>query len=381
LGHRRSKQFATKKDADNFAATASVEVRQGVHVADSATVTVEVAGKFWLASVEAASLERSTVCQYRQHLSLHIVPFIGHLLLNKITVPAIRTFEDELRQAGRSTAMRRKVLASLSTLLADAQERGLVARNVARDRRNRRGAADSRDRRGSRLKMGIDIPLPSEIKSIVSAASGRWRPLLITAIFTGLRASELRGLRWIDVDLDTRTLSVRQRADAWGKIGPPKSVTSERTIPLPPIVVNTLREWRLVCPKRDSGRRDADGSVIEELHLVFPNGSGNPESHPNIIHRGLWPTLIAADVADTTEDENGKTIVVPRYRGLHALRHWYASWCLNRVEDGGLGLPPKTVQTRLGHSTLAMTMDTYGHLFPDSNDTALLAVGERALLA
>jgi integrase len=52
-----------------------------------------------------------------------------------------------------------------------------------------------------------------------------------------------------------------------------------------------------------------------------------------------------------------------KYTGMHSLRHYYASWCINRVKDGGLGLPPKIVQARLGHSTLAMTMDTYGHLF------------------
>jgi integrase len=72
---------------------------------------------------------------------------------------------------------------------------------------------------------------------------------------------------------------------------------------------------------------------------------------------------------------------VPRYKGLHDFRHWYASWCLNRREDGGLGLPYKSVQARLGHSTLAMTTDTYGHLFPDPDEADLLAEGEKALLA
>jgi len=51
------------------------------------------------------------------------------------------------------------------------------------------------------------------------------------------------------------------------------------------------------------------------------------------------------------------------------LRHFYASFCINRKEDGGLGLPPKIVQDRLGHANLAMTMDTYGHLFPQEIDS------------
>src|SRR5262249_13196804 len=58
----------------------------------------------------------------------------------------------------------------------------------------------------------------------------------------------------------------------------------------------------------------------------------------------------------------------PKYTGVHALRHFYASWCINPLDRGGQGLPPKVVQTRLGHSSIAMTMDTYGHLFPPGDD-------------
>ena len=106
--------------------------------------------------------------------------------------------------------------------MSDAQERGLVARNVVRDLR--RTAAAGAERRAERrqkgkLKIGVDIPTREEIKAIVGAAEGRWRPILLTAIFTGLRASELRGLRWEDVDLDKRELHVRQRADRYSAIG------------------------------------------------------------------------------------------------------------------------------------------------------------------
>src|SRR5690606_5278051 len=104
-----------------------------------------------------------------------------------------------------SPAMVRKVLVSLGSLLADAQERGLIIRNAVREKaRTRQKGRDKRQekRQKGRLKIGVDIPTREEIKAIVGALSGRWRPLLLTAIFTGLRASELRGLRWKDVDLD-----------------------------------------------------------------------------------------------------------------------------------------------------------------------------------
>jgi integrase len=86
----------------------------------------------------------------------------------------------------------------------------------------------------------------------------------------------------------------------------------------------------------------------------------------------LWPTQIAAGVVDAA----GK----PKYKGLHALRHFYASWCINRKVDGGLELPAKIVQERLGHASIMMTMDTYGHLFPSKDDGQELAQAELRLI-
>lgn len=362
-GQRRLKTFERKKDAERFRDGTGVEVREGVHVPESATVTVAEAGRLWISSGEASGLERSTLDQYRQHLGLHIVPFIGREKLSKLTVPFIRGFQDRLREDGRSPAMVKRVTVSLGSILADAQERGLVARNPVREMASRRGkgkARQSERRQKARLQVGLDIPTQDEIRRMVEHLRGRYRPLIVTAIFTGLRASELRGLRWCDLDLDKGRLHVRQRADRYHAIGMPKSDAGQRSVPLPPLVVNTLKEWKLACPKG-------------ELDLVFPTGRGNVESLANIINRGLHPPQLAAGIVD----DAGK----PKYTGLHSLRHWYASWCINRRVDGGLELPPKMVQERLGHSSITMTMDVYGHLFPSTDDGEALATAERALLA
>lgn len=119
------------------------------------------------------------------------------------------------------------------------------------------------------------------------------------------------------------------------------------------------------------------------LDLVFPNGTGKVEQLNNILRRGLHPAWVAAGVAvDSGEvDEDGKPVLAPKYTGMHALRHFYASWCINRRKDGGLELPPKVVQERLGHSSIMMTMDVYGHLFPRSDDADEMAEAERAFLA
>ena len=97
-----------------------------------------------------------------------------------------------------------------------------------------------------------------------------------------------------------------------------------------------------------------------------------PLALPTIVKHMWHPTQIAAEVVTKA----GRA----KYSGLHALRHFYASWCINRRADGGLELPIKVVQARLGHAGIQITADRYGHLFPRSDDTAELAAAERAFL-
>jgi integrase len=372
-GFRRRKMFSHKKNADAFALTAQLEVRDGTHVAESDSLTVAEAGENWIETAEAVDeppLEPTTLEQYRQHLDLHIVPIIGKVKLAKLNVPVIRDFADKLRAAGRSSTMVKYVIRSLGSLLADAQERGNIVRNPVHEMRSRRHQRkNGRERRGNNLEIGVDIPTPEEIKLILQAVTGKDRVFLLTAVFSGLRASEMRGLPWKDINLRKGELKVTQRADRHRKIGPPKTEAAQRTIPLPPPVISALREWRLACPKGP-------------LDLVFPNGKGNVEFHINIIQRVFWPAqLTAGVVVKTTDTKQGSPSLAPKYAGLHSLRHFYASWCINRKTDGGLELPPKVVQYRCGHSSITVTMDTYGHLFPRSDDTAELAEAASSLLS
>jgi integrase len=364
-GERCLKTFARKRDADAYHAQVAVDVSAGVHTADSRSVTVAEAGAQWLTSREAAGVERTTLTQYREHLNLHIAPLIGTTKLTALTVPFVRAFEDRLRQ-DRSPAMVRKVLASLSGILSDAMDRGNVAQNVAR---NRRWRSKGEARQQRRLEVGRDIPTPDEIRAILGQLSGRARPFLLTAIFTGLRASELRGLRWADVDLLHSELHVRQRADRYSVLGALKSATSRRTVPLLPMVTNALKEWRLTSyPPRNVPKENIPPSA----ELVFPGRDDLPVALSTIVGTMWHPAQIKAGV--TTKDGHAK------YTGLHALQHFYASWCINRKADGGLELPIKVVQGRLGHASIQMTADRYGHLFPRSDDSAELAAAERAFM-
>lgn len=348
-GKRHLKTFERKKDADSWRTDALHDVKRGTHTAESASVTVGEAGDLWVQHVEAEGRQKSTVKQYTNHLNHHIRPRLGTVKLSQLSAPLVREFQDWLRKNGRSEAMVRKALSSLGMLLADAQDRGLVSRNVVRERSRSRKTKQASKRK---IEAGADFPTIKEAQAILKAAKGRWRPLVATAVITGMRASELRGLTWGAVDFDDGIIHVRQRADEWGEIDNPKTEAGDRTIPMGKFLSNTLKEWKVECP-------------AGELNLAFPNGAGNVESHANIFRRCFGAIQsecgITKDGGKTDDDD--KPIMVPKY-GIHAFRHYAISTFID------MGYPPKRVQDIAGHSTLAMTMDTYGHLFPDPEGDA-----------
>ena len=352
-GQRHIQTFQRKKDADAYAQQVGVEIRAGTHTPVSKSITVAQATEDWISSVALDKREASTQAQYRQH-ARHINARIGNVKLASLTIPRLNALRDELLKT-MSAAMARKVMSSLKSLLREAQRRGNVAQNVALGVKR----IDPDKRAAGKLQIGIDIPTTDEIKAIINAA-GPHKPLLMTAAFAGLRASELRGLRWSDVDLRKSELHVRQRADRYNAIGRPKSTAGSRSVPLGPLLLNVLREWKLVCPKGEHG-------------LVFPAASGQIAGHNNLV-RAFKATVHEAGLTDAM----GK----PKYSKMHSLRHFYASWCINPPENSGQGLPPKVVQTQLGHASIVMTMDTYGHLFPPGKDAhKRLAEAEHALLS
>jgi integrase len=197
---------------------------------------------------------------------------------------------DRLVEAGRSRAMVQRVVVSLGAILAAAMSYGKLARNIVRDQARNRSTRERRlaGRHKEKLVVGVDLPTKDEIRAILNAAQGSHRALIVTAVFTGLRASELRGLTWRDVDFGTEVLTVRQRADYQNTIGSPKSDAGKRAVPLAPLVVNTLKEWKLACPKG-------------KANLVFPTRQGGVMTHTNLFRTVLGPVQLAAGITSLAE--------------------------------------------------------------------------------
>ena len=360
-GVRRGRQFSTKKEAVDFETKVRADIAAGVHIADSAALTVREAGDLWLERARTEGLEASTVRQYHQHLKYHIIPLIGAVKLSRLHTPAVEEFRDKLLQT-RSRSLSRAVLASLKAILTEAQRRGLAGQNVA---------AKTKIRDAKRDKEEVEIPTKEEIRAILTRVGdmwpltrpltsrqgdGRvvalpWRPLILTAIFSGLRLSELRGLNWSHVDFDEGIIRVRQRADFQNRIGPPKSKAGNRDVPLAPTALNTLKTWKVSCP-------------LSPLKLVFPTKTGGVLSGSNL-HRQCWrPLLRALDLVDIELDsETKKQIEKPRYT-FHCLRHTAASLFIEQ------GWTPKKLMTVMGHSSIQMTFDLYGHLWKTLEDDA-----------
>jgi integrase len=323
-GKRHQPQFARRKDADAWLVRARGQVSAGTFTADASSITVVEAATLWLERCERDGLERATMTQYRSHVIWHIWPLLGTVKLSRLNRPMVEQFADRMLASGRSRALTRKVLTSLRSTIYDAMRRGLCAQNVA---------VGVRLKTVRRHKGKVEIPDKHEVRALLDQATGRERVLLLVAVFTGLRASEIRGLPWPHVNFVTQVIEVRQRADISGKLGALKSESSRRDVPMTPELVLALKEWRLA-----SGGGDG---------LVFPARGGGPICH----------NTVAAALGRA-----------------HRFRHFFASWLI----DQGFG--PKRVQALMGHHSVRLTLDTYTHLWPQEDDHARFAAAERELI-
>ena len=368
-GNQVRRLFKTKGKADEERVRIEGEIAEGVHIPDRDAATVLDLAKAFLRDfeklVKTQKRERSTLRGYRQHVDLHIAPFpIAKLKLSRLSGPECAAFARDL-ETTRSDDMAKRVFSTLRTILKFGITVGLCNRNPAGDMLVRSA--------GERSEPDADIraliPSKQDLLTLIVTArtydkTGRAEALVTTLMFAGLRASELRGLRWKDVSLSTEQISVRQRADRWNTIGACKSKNAYRTITIPPSTVNALKRWKV-------------SAMPTNPDLVFPNGIGRTESYANL-YRRLWvPLMTKANLTEKSPHDTGQSRKAPRPKfALQALRHVACSLWIEQ------GANPKQVQTWAGHSSVKFTMDRYGRLWTDlTSDRAIALAAEKSIVA
>jgi integrase len=300
----------------------------------------------WLDDVAKPTLRASTYDSYDSILKLHLIPGLGRIAVAKLTPAEVQAFLNAKLSSGLSPRRVEYIHAVLRRALVTAERWGLASRNVARL---------------------VDVPrvphheirplTPEQAHQLIDAtADDRYQALYVTAMATGLRQGELLGLRWDDIDLDVRRLSVRHslgRVNGKLVLLEPKTTRSRRMVVLPEIAVTALRARRT----RQLMERLVAGPRWVDTGHVFATSVGTALDGATVTH-SFKRALERAGL--------------PHSR-FHDLRHTAATFLL------GQGFTLEDVKNLLGHSSIVLTSNTYGHVVEQRQRE--VALGMDAVLA
>jgi integrase len=351
-GARRSKSFygATRAEATRKMKAGSARVEGGKPITDARTPLAT-----WIEEWSATALENSdrkpaTKHIYRSLARIHLAPApLGTMPLGSIRPSHVEALTGRMRKAGSSDSTVRMTYTVLRSVLDTAVRDRLIAENVAasvkRPTASRR--ADGRDEARHMT--------PAEVRRVLDAAGGtRYAAPLALIAATGLRRGEALAVRWADVNLDAGTLAV---TGTLGRVGgklersTPKSARSRRTLALTPGVVAVLRRQRVAQLEA----KMKAGSRWQDTGYVFTTEIGTPIEPRNVLRE------FVAAVERAGLDTDGV--------GLHTLRHSAATGMLDA------GVPLHVVSRILGHSSVAITGDIYGHADDARQRDAVDALG------
>jgi integrase len=340
-GKQRSVYGKTRAEVQRKLKTLIADADKGV-LPPSEKLTLAEHVERWLQDVVKHSVRPRTYRGYGELMRRYALPTLGDVRLTQLQPPHVQQLYGELLERGLSVMTVHHVHTVLHQALQQAVKWNLAPRNVT----------DLVEPPRPQRKEVIALT-SEQVRTLLGTSSGtRTDVILRTAVSTGMRQSELMGLRWSDVDLESGTIYVSRQYGRDGDYTEPKTSKSRRRIDLPETTSAILRAHRTAQLQERLAATE-----WEDNDLVFCTRNGRPLIHRNVL-RDFALQLRKADLPH-----------VP----FHALRHTHASLLLQQ------GVHPKVVQERLGHSTIAQTLDTYSHLTPSMGREAADKLG--ALLA
>jgi integrase len=299
----------------------------------------------WLDS--QTQLRPSTKALYRIQLDSHVLPKLGRLCVSEICEDDVLALIAEMRDGwyyrkddegrfvrtqrtqGYSAYTIKGALVPLGRILNAAVRRRQIPSNpMARLERGERPSLERRD---------VRVLSSDEIRILLGSADGRQKPLLATALFTGLRLGELLGLTWADIDLEENVVRVRKQLDRTARRAPLKTSRAARDVELMPALSRLLEKHKNNALK--AGRADPES-------FVFTSRTGTPLQHRNVPRRVLDPAMDQAKLTGAGR---------PRLR-FHDLRHTFAGLLIAQGHDIVF------IGRQLGHSSTQVTLDVYGHI-------------------
>jgi integrase len=305
-------------------------------------ISVQAYAETWLKSVKAK--RANTYRAYEYELRMHVLPMLGGRQLRSVT---------------------RADMQDLVNKLADELAPGTV-RNVYRTVRAMFRTAHTLDHKIVATPcVSITLPaLPDRKVQILTAAqvhalaatiAPRWAAAVIVAAGTGLRISEILGLTWDRIDLEANTITVDRQMTTKRRLGAPKTRKSKRVVPIPDVVADALRKHRELCPPVEQDVMDNDGVTVHRVQLIFTRNDGKAAGACSLrasFAKARKPAGLSASVT------------------FHILRHTYASLL---IADG---THLTVIRDRMGHSSITITSDIYGHLYPAESDRTRRAIDQ-----
>ncbi len=350
---RRMETFKSKKAADGRRLVIEQEVDMGVHTAKRETVTLGEAVDAWLRECDRRhkigdGMAGYTLNNYIRQAHNNIIPEIGAIRLTNLTANRMQDFANDL-----SVRLKPSTVTNIAVIL-----RSVLKFAVTRKWLRRNPLADQPLRVPSITGDQIDVPSKEELRSLLQVLARRRRfeqpraylhrvAMVMLALFAGLRRGEISGLLWENVDLEAGLIYVRHSYSSIDGLRAPKTKAGIRTVPMAPQVLAALRQLSSLIEGETTG-------------YVLQTKGGNPVQ-PHHIGNAFWkPIMREAGLLK----ENGAV----RY-SFHSLRHAAASLWIEQ------GLAPLHIKKMIGHASVQMTYDVYGHLFPEDDATRKAVLG------